>query len=103
MGDLGSAVGLLKPDGSSELLIYMTCSDSLLGAALTAGANFEQSGSKQRLGFCIDGASESSGPEEVHGYEVQLVLEYCDRSSLRDALDSGIGATCGQGKERYSN
>ncbi|KAF5833121.1 hypothetical protein DUNSADRAFT_10671 [Dunaliella salina] len=34
--------------------------------------------------------SGSSVQEEVHSYEVHLVLEYCDRSSLRDALDAGV-------------
>jgi len=35
----------------------------------------------------------SSCTDEVHSYEVQLVLEYCDRSSLRDALDAGLFLT----------
>jgi len=53
----------------------------------------DQSSSRRKSGVHTDGASESSGPEEVHSYEVQLVLEYCDRSCLRDALDAGLFIT----------
>ncbi|KAG2426117.1 hypothetical protein HYH02_014872 [Chlamydomonas schloesseri] len=31
----------------------------------------------------------SAGAGGIHSYEVQLVLEYCDRGCLRDALDAG--------------
>eukprot|EP00955_Chlamydomonas_euryale_P015603 167123-Chlamydomonas_euryale.AAC.1 len=34
----------------------------------------------------VDAASSS----EDHGYEVQLVLEYCDLGSLREVLDAGV-------------
>eukprot|EP00983_Pelagomonas_calceolata_P058974 1145725-Pelagomonas_calceolata.AAC.1 len=62
----------------------MTCSD--------------QSCSKQKSGNHSVGASRISVPEEVHSYEVrararacvQLILEYCDRASLRDALDAAF-------------
>eukprot|EP00200_Dunaliella_tertiolecta_P012532 CAMPEP_0202391034 /NCGR_PEP_ID=MMETSP1127-20130417/91622_1 /ASSEMBLY_ACC=CAM_ASM_000462 /TAXON_ID=3047 /ORGANISM="Dunaliella tertiolecta, Strain CCMP1320" /LENGTH=541 /DNA_ID=CAMNT_0048993441 /DNA_START=1120 /DNA_END=2745 /DNA_ORIENTATION=+ len=55
----------------------------------------DMSSSRQRSGFLTDskGHSDNSAPEEVHSYEVQLVLEYCDRSSLRDALDAGMFMT----------
>jgi len=59
----------------------------------------DMSGSRQRSGCYTDSRETSrdksscSGPEEVHSYEVHLVLEYCDRSSLRDALDAGVFMT----------
>ncbi|WIA08278.1 hypothetical protein OEZ85_007721 [Tetradesmus obliquus] len=34
--------------------------------------------------------SSSSGGSAVHSYEVRLVLEYCDKGCLRDALDSAL-------------
>ncbi|KAF5833120.1 kinase-like domain-containing protein [Dunaliella salina] len=47
-------------------------------------------GSEPRSGILAHSDnSGSSVSEEVHSYEVHLILEYCDRSSLRDALDSG--------------
>uniref|UniRef100_A0A7S3VTM3 Protein kinase domain-containing protein n=1 Tax=Dunaliella tertiolecta TaxID=3047 RepID=A0A7S3VTM3_DUNTE len=51
----------------------------------------EHSSSKPRFSIRTDTErnSGSTGSEEVHSYEVHLVLEYCDRSSLRDALDAG--------------
>ncbi|KAG2431465.1 hypothetical protein HXX76_009480 [Chlamydomonas incerta] len=35
------------------------------------------------------GAPLAPGAGGIHSYEVQLVLEYCDRGCLRDALDAG--------------
>eukprot|EP00983_Pelagomonas_calceolata_P116504 1160313-Pelagomonas_calceolata.AAC.1 len=60
--------GLLMSDESSKFLL-----------AATAAADDDDGG-----------LSWSSGPQEVHSYEVQLVIEYCDRSSLREALDAGM-------------
>ncbi|KAF5837643.1 kinase-like domain-containing protein [Dunaliella salina] len=50
----------------------------------------DKSCSRPKSGTSWDGVS---SPEEVHSYEVQLILEYCDRSSLRDALDAGMFMT----------
>ncbi|KAF5837371.1 kinase-like domain-containing protein [Dunaliella salina] len=67
-----------------------------LGSAVVFSES-EVSSSKPKSGFLTDSKGHNSGssgaPEEVHSYEVQLVLEYCDRLSLRDALDAGMFMT----------
>ncbi|KAF5833115.1 hypothetical protein DUNSADRAFT_10665 [Dunaliella salina] len=57
----------------------------------SAVVSSDHSGSRPKFSIHTgsDNKNGSFGSEEVHSYEVHLVLEYCDRSSLRDALDAG--------------
>lgn len=53
----------------------------------SAGAGRLVMGMPHASGF--DDSEADGAPGGVHSFEVQLVLEYCDRGSLRDALDRG--------------
>ena len=40
--------------------------------------------------YGLSGSDDSNAAAGVHSFEVRLVLEYCDRGSLRDALDQKL-------------
>lgn len=46
-------------------------------------------GQAARSALLTEDSAEGNQGQGAHGWEVQLVLEYCDRGSLRDALGAG--------------
>ena len=54
-------------------------------------------------GYGLSGSDDSNAAAGVHSFEVRLVLEYCDRGSLRDALDRGAFRAAGGGSMHLSS
>ncbi|EFJ44676.1 hypothetical protein VOLCADRAFT_95120 [Volvox carteri f. nagariensis] len=57
------------------------------GILVGAGDNSTIGGEASPTGKTFDEPSQHNNSPAVHGYEVRLVLEFCDRGCLRDALD----------------
>lgn len=75
------------------ILIHPTCREGSQGrpATPTIGTAMVVGTGAGNTGAASD--SSQSQASSVHSYEVRLVIEYCDKGCLRDALDDGVFLT----------
>eukprot|EP00200_Dunaliella_tertiolecta_P016210 CAMPEP_0202421856 /NCGR_PEP_ID=MMETSP1128-20130828/50555_1 /ASSEMBLY_ACC=CAM_ASM_000463 /TAXON_ID=3047 /ORGANISM="Dunaliella tertiolecta, Strain CCMP1320" /LENGTH=1194 /DNA_ID=CAMNT_0049029899 /DNA_START=159 /DNA_END=3743 /DNA_ORIENTATION=+ len=80
----------IKPVKESRDRTRVSLEDKELGSAVVFPEEPPRANAQGSLLHKSSDGTSSSGGGAIHSFEVQLVLEYCDKGCLRDALDQGV-------------